>query len=183
MPTRCQKIIILIFLILFFFFFLLPSASEENNDDNGIVIDTQDPNLIKALLVGDGNMSITNPRTVSFEKLLANNKDYQNALKADKERKPAKFSIYEVWATQHVMRLIREYASKNNFHFIFKEEPFFQFLRTIPDFEHKTDAELRKQFDITDKIIEYEKKKEVEEKKDNPSKKLKKVFSDNIFAG
>lgn len=194
MYARCHKLIIISALILLWLFFLSPSASEEkkiadkNNKNNGLVITIEDPDLDRALVISDNNKTITNPRSVSFSRLIENDAEYQELVKVKKSGMLGKISIYEAKASARTIKLIEEYAKTIGIQFIFDEEPFFQFLRTMPDFKNKTEAELRKQFDITDDIIKYnqnkkaeKKEKEKAEKKDEKKEPIKGLWDDILF--
>jgi hypothetical protein len=102
---------------------------------------------------------IVNPKSVSLAKLLDNNEYQKEARKSVKENMPGRFSIYQTKASDQILRLILEYAKVKEIKFIIKEEFLFKLLREKPEFKDKTDEELRKQFDITDDIIAYDKKK------------------------
>ncbi|MEK7072120.1 MAG: hypothetical protein AAB969_00965, partial [Patescibacteria group bacterium] len=148
----------------------------------------KDSDLDRALVIGDSNKTITNPRSISFSILMENDDEYQEIVKAKKTRMLGKISIYEARASERTIKLIEEYAKTIGIQSIFDEEPFFQFLRTMPDFKNKTDAELRKQFDITNDIIEYNKKKKeikkeekAEKKEENKEKPTKGFWEDISF--
>ena len=165
MPINLQRLIIILILLLIFFLFI--SQVSANNKSELTFTIRKGSALANALIVGTHFKPIVNPRSISTEWLLTENEFYKEAQEAKKLGLQAKYFIAMEQAKGLITRQVIDYAKKNEIASVFEEVPFFQFLRTLPDFKDKTDEELKKLFDITDDILRAEK-----EEKDKIKKKF-----------
>jgi len=141
-----------------------PISEIENLGAPDIVIAIpQEINLKTAILFGNINNKIINPKSVSLEKLIKANEKFELANYANQNSKTAKQEIYIMMAQASVMSSLEKYYKEYFIDtVIFKEKEFFNFLKTIVPYTSSTDEELRVLFDITDNIIAEIQKEKLE---------------------